>query len=234
MGSDDLFHKRKARNENDNARRKSFRQPYDRVLIVCEGEKTEPYYFEEVKSILELDSANIEIDGSCGSSPINVFNHAALVFSNDRKTGEIYNRVFCVFDRDSHTSYAETLKKIDTLNTQLVKDKVISADELIFTAIKSVPSFEYWFLLHYIPTTKPYEKTGAKSVGDLVIEDLRVYMPSYKKTQKGIFEMSIKEGLLDGAKAHSKRIFEAAKVSSEFNPSTNVHELIDYLQNLKG
>ena len=233
MGSDDLFHKRKARNEKDNARKKSFRKPYDRVLIICEGGKTEPYYFEEVKSILELDSANIKIDGSCGSSPINVFNHAALIFNEDRKTGDIYNRVFCVFDRDSHTSYEEALQKIDSLNTQLVKKKIINADELIFTAIKSVPSFEYWFLLHYIPTTKPYEKSGDKSVGDQVIDDLREYIPSYKKTQKGIFERSIKEGLLDGAKAHSKRIFEAAKISGEFNPSTNVHELIDYLQNLK-
>ena len=72
MGSEDLFHKRKARKSTDNKRKKARRQPYDKVLIVCEGQKTEPVYFEEVRLIHKLDSANIEIDGTCGSSPMSV------------------------------------------------------------------------------------------------------------------------------------------------------------------
>lgn len=45
MGSDDLFKKFKAQRE---LRRRTFvRDPRQRFLIVCEGGKTEPQYFEE-------------------------------------------------------------------------------------------------------------------------------------------------------------------------------------------
>ncbi|MBE8232515.1 MAG: hypothetical protein HAW67_02180 [Endozoicomonadaceae bacterium] len=36
MGSEDLFHKRKARSANKLARKKAKRASYDRVLIVCD------------------------------------------------------------------------------------------------------------------------------------------------------------------------------------------------------
>ena len=62
MGSEDLFHKRKARKAEETARKKGKIKPYDRVLIVCEGEKTEPIYFEEIRVTLELDSANIKVE----------------------------------------------------------------------------------------------------------------------------------------------------------------------------
>ena len=45
MGSEDLFHKRKAKAADSLKRRKAKRSSYDKVLIVCEGEKTEPNYF---------------------------------------------------------------------------------------------------------------------------------------------------------------------------------------------
>ena len=50
MGSEDLFHKRKAKSVKQLARNKSKRAPYDKVLIVCEGTKTEPYYFTDARN----------------------------------------------------------------------------------------------------------------------------------------------------------------------------------------
>jgi len=72
VGSEDLFHKRKAKTERDLARRQAERLTYDRVLIVCEGSKTEPNYLRELIDCLELNTANVEVDGECGSSPISV------------------------------------------------------------------------------------------------------------------------------------------------------------------
>lgn len=43
MGSDDLFKKRKARKLWDISRKKRTRELYKRVLIVCEGQKTETF-----------------------------------------------------------------------------------------------------------------------------------------------------------------------------------------------
>ena len=49
MGSDDLFKKKKARKLRDISRKKRTRDLYKRVLIVCEGQKTEPLYFDSLK-----------------------------------------------------------------------------------------------------------------------------------------------------------------------------------------
>ena len=91
MGSEDLFHKHKAKKQQDLERKTSSRKPYNRILIVCEGSKTEPIYLEEVRMELELDSANVMIDGTCGSSPISVVKHAESVFNNEFKICGLYN-----------------------------------------------------------------------------------------------------------------------------------------------
>lgn len=231
MGSEDLFHKRKAKKQQDTTRQKANRKPYDNVLIVCEGEKTEPYYFEEMRVYLDLDSANIAIDGSCGSSPKSVVKHAENLFNRERANSGNYDRVFCVFDRDQHDTFDDALDKINSINRALKKEDY--AKKEVFTAIRSIPAFEYWFLLHFTPSTKPYSPLGAKSVGDQVIDDLRVYLPDYEKKQMGIYRYSIDNGLIDHAKAHSSRIFKNSKNTGDINPSTNVHDLVEYLEKLQ-
>lgn len=63
MGTDNFHHKCKAKQASDLQRLKERRAPYDRVLIVCEGEKTEPNYFNELKDYYKLNSANVEVTG---------------------------------------------------------------------------------------------------------------------------------------------------------------------------
>lgn len=182
---------------------------------------------------MELDSANIEIDGSSGSSPISVVKHAYRLYQQELSSGDSYNSIFCVFDRDSHESFNEAVARVDEINKELVAKGL--DDQTKFKAIISIPSFEYWLLIHYLPTTKPYAQTPTKSVGDLVVDDLKQYLPNYQKTQKGLFILSLEEGTLEGALANSKRIYESEKRSlGSVNSRTNVHELILYLQQLKG
>ncbi|MEJ2743895.1 MAG: RloB family protein, partial [Gammaproteobacteria bacterium] len=166
MGSDDLFNKRKAKKVNSLERRKASRSSYNRVLIVCEGEKTEPNYFKELVQHYKLHTANVEVDGSCGSSPRSVFNRARELWEKEKRKGDPYDRVYCVFDKDTHETYEEALTNI---SRKEYKD--------IFHATTSVPSFEYWLLLHYKFTTKPYAASGKHSVADEVINELREVMP---------------------------------------------------------
>jgi RloB-like protein len=231
LGSEDLFHKRKAKKQEDSVRRNASRKPYDHVLIVCEGEKTEPFYFEEMRVHLDLDSANIKIDGSCDSSPKSVVEYAQEFFVKERVYAGNYDRVFCVFDKDQHETFDYALDKINSINVELKNEGY--SEEDVFMAIRSIPAFEYWFLLHFTPSTKPYSPVGTKSVGDQVIDELKIYLPNYEKKQKGFYKSSIDNGLINGAKAHSKRIFENSKNTGDINPSTNVHELVEYLEELK-
>lgn len=115
MGSEDLFHKRKARTRAQNQRKAASRKPYDRVLIVCEGEKTEPIYFEEARLAWEIDSANIVIDGDCDTSPIGIVEHAKRLFDAQLRANNGYDSVFCIFDRDSHSSFDEAFIRVAPL-----------------------------------------------------------------------------------------------------------------------
>lgn len=47
MGTDDLF--KKAKRQKEVRKRNNKKQLLDNILILCEGEKTEPNYFNSIK-----------------------------------------------------------------------------------------------------------------------------------------------------------------------------------------
>lgn len=219
MGSEDLFHKRKAKVAKDLDRRQAKRSSYEKVLIVCEGEKTEPNYFNELVDYYKLNSANVEIDGSCGSSPKSVYEKAVEIYENETTRGDSYDKVYCVFDKDTHETYSSTLKSISLMEPKGV-----------FFYVKSVPCFEYWLILHFNYTTKPYASTEKNSTGDIALKELKKLMPDYKKGLKGVF--STLHGQLEFAKANAVRAEKHAQANHTDNPSTNINDLVDYLQKL--
>lgn len=214
MGSDDLFKKRKSKKLEEYQRRKAFRQPYERILIVCEGEKTEPFYFKGLCNSLSLHTANIEITGDCGSSPQSIFEKAQEVFKKAEKEQNPFDRVYCVFDKDGHHGYDETIRKI---NSKKPKDT--------FFAITSVPCFEYWLLLHFQRTTRPFNTATE------VISELRQFIPNYEKGDSDIFGNIQK--LIHSALHNAKFANEEACRNYTDNPSTSVVTLVDKLLNLK-
>lgn len=214
MGSDNLFHKRKAKN---NQRKGSFRKEYDKVLIVCEDSKSAPNYFIELVSHFEISSANVKVDGSCGSSPKCVFEYAERLFNEEKRKGDSYDRVYCVIDKDSHGTYDETILKV--------------RNKKYFYLANSVPCFEYWILLHFKDTTSPYSKKGKSSIANEVLKDLKNEMPQYAKGSKNIFKDTL--GYLNTGIFNAKRSLKQAQLNNTDNPSTNVHELVEYLKNIK-
>lgn len=71
------------------------RHPYDRVLIVCEGTKTEPYYLEELRDHYQLSTTNIEVIGS-GTEPESLVRKAIELKRNEKKRQDGYDKVYCV------------------------------------------------------------------------------------------------------------------------------------------
>lgn len=219
MGTDNLFHKRKARRAKELERSQGRRAAYDKVLIVCEGEKTEPNYFCELKDHYRLNSANVQVTGECGSDPVSVAEYALRKYREARDAGDAYDRVFCVFDKDCHATYLQALDVIARARPKKV-----------FFAITSVPCFEYWLLLHFVFTDQPFHTTGNTSICTQVIQELKKYCPDYENRLSSVFERLF--GQLDFAKANARRGLKAAQVSHTDNPSTRAHELVEYLQNL--
>ncbi len=68
-----------ARRQKPNAkyqRRQPVRQPYDVVLIVCEGTKTEPSYINALRNSLGLSSLNIRVLQPPGNDPMSIVRFA--------------------------------------------------------------------------------------------------------------------------------------------------------------
>ncbi len=220
MGSDNLHHKRKQRTRDSFTRKFSQRDSYDLALVVCEGKKTEPGYLREICDHLKLNSANIKVIG-VGADPLRIVEYAEKEFNKSKD----YDRVFCLFDKDEHSSYQNAINKIKSLRHR-------SRNPIPIDYITSVPCFEYWLLLHFTDSTRPYNKTENKSSGDLLLSEITRYLNTYHKGHENIFAMT--KDRLSIAIKRSKRIYSEQKKQGTDNPSTNMHELIEYLMNLKG
>ena len=219
MGTDNIFQRRKPKSASKLKRKGAIREPYDKVLIVCEGSKTEPNYFRGLIDYFKLKSANVAIDGSCGSSPCSVLKRAQELQEKELKSGSPFDKVYCVFDKDAHQTYQATMDKIAKIKPKGV-----------FNAANSIPSFEFWLLLHFIYSTKPYIKNGKMSSGDLVKKDLLVHHPDYKKKSKDTF--LVLQPKLETAIANAAKVLATAERNGTDNPTTHIHTLVEYLRDL--
>jgi hypothetical protein len=197
--------------------RESKREPYDVVLIVCEGSKTEPLYLGGLQRLHRLSSANIEIVPSPGQDPLSIVDHAAKMART-----EDFDRTFCVFDRDGHAGYDQALRRIAELNSGGGN----------MTAITSWPCFEMWLLLHFEYTARPFERVQNTSACDRVIRSLRRHIPDYDKGRAGLYDELLHRR--DTALSNALLLERDNAQTGATNPSTRMHSLVEYLLNLKG
>lgn len=105
----------KIRQRTDLSRKRARRAGYERLLIVCEGSKTEPNYFKEIRQAYRLHTANVVIHPSkLGTAPIQVLQYAKELFEHGNAHMQIkaraFEQVYVVFDRDDHDSYFDALR----------------------------------------------------------------------------------------------------------------------------
>lgn len=222
MGSEDLFHKRKARAGAELQRQKRERARNKRYLIVCEGTKTEPYYLRDLLDDLRIRPQVVRIAPNEGVSPDRVVAHAVALYEEDAAAGDAYDTVYCVFDRDRHT----------TFDAAVQRTKDLSAAGQPFVAIPSTPCFEVWLLLHFGYTDQPFHPAGKKSVGDQVVAALKTKpgFRKYGKGQKGVYGQL--RGTLGDALTHAERLRKHGAATGSVNPATDVDMLVKVIQAL--
>ncbi len=96
------------------------------ILIVCEGENTEPSYFKQFR----LSSATIKPIGE-GYNTTSLVNRA-IQLSQERN----YDQVWCVFDKDDFSDFD-------------FNNAIHIAEAQNFGVAYSNQAFEYWILLHF-------------------------------------------------------------------------------------
>ncbi len=207
--------RRKPRQRGQLRRKGPKREPYDRVLIVCEGSKTEPSYFRSLVDRYRLSTANVVITGS-GSDPRSLVNTAKKLRDIEKRQGDQYNAVYCVFDHDQHTHFNTASNEAHSAKLKLAR---------------SWPCFEFWLLLHFVYHRRPYAPSGNRSAADNCVGDLQQHLSNYTKGNAGVFEAL--EDQMEIAKSNASLALSDAEATGRYNPSTEVHYLVAYLQALK-
>jgi RloB-like protein len=203
----------KPRRSGDLTRRSKGFKELRRILIVCEGAKTEPNYFRALVKSLALRAASVEVVGEeCESAPISVYRYADKRFAEDGG----YDEVHCVIDRDRHSTFAEAIDAIRRHRSR------------VFRAVVSYPCFEYWVLLHFRYTRSAFVGAGASSPGDMVVRAVKDVWPTYTKGAENAFQHLADKK--DTALAHAKRARRDFEDVGNENPSTDVDKLVDALE----
>ncbi|MCK9217689.1 MAG: RloB family protein [Firmicutes bacterium] len=225
MGTDDIFKKRKGKRK---IRKESHleRKPY-RYLIVCEGGKTEPNYFEGIKRKIELkykDYINvitrrleIEIVGT-GRNTEDLVKYAI----KERSLSEIpYGHTWVIFDKDSFSE-----KQFNNAIREAIDNDI--------NVGWSNESIELWFLLHF-----EFLNTGISR--QQYIKKLSNYFTKfdinkgkYEKNMDNIFEVLMAKGDVQSAIKWSEKLIELHKcenrlTESAMNPGTTVYKLVSEL-----
>ena len=189
-------------------------------MIVCEGEKTEKLYFEDLISTENLSSVNVQVYSGRGSDPKSVVETA--IEEKDKQSQHLeFDEVYCVIDRDAHQTFDDAKKLAKGHNINL---------------IVSYPSFEYWYLCHFKYSRAPIIKTDDKSVGNNCVALLNKewnakFSMNYNKAQQGVYRVLLP--YIETAIANSRRAFRETQIDGELNPSTAVHDLVDNLRKIK-
>ena len=193
-------------------RRSPFREPIKIILIVCEGEKTEPQYFDGFSRACQNPRVEIQLASEHGVPKTLV--ECAKRHKKDREAqgnrerdeNLAYDSVWCVFDVDDHPHVADA--------------KQMARDNDIHLAISN-PCYELWLLLHFreSPGMQPRNKLQ---------RTLKSHVPNYDKH----VEYSTYSAGYEQAFSRAKRMDESAENEGDSgrNPTTGVYKLTELMR----
>lgn len=175
------------------------------VLIVCEGERTEPEYLEGFRRACRNPRVNIKTV-SQRTTPEGLVKKAVELRDKAVADEAAYDSVWCVFDVDEHPSLPQAREQARAGRIDL--------------AISN-PCFELWLLLHFRDSPGMQDR---KRVREL----LRPHVPRY---DKAVDYATYATGH-PHAVERAERLDQAAEKASEpgRNPSTGVYRLIRLIE----
>lgn len=190
-------------------RRAPVRPPLPMILVVCEGEVTEPTYVNEFRQAYGANTVRVKVVAP-GGDPLLLVDHAIHLrdeaadrAGRERDDNLRYDEVWCVFDVDEHARLARALRHAETAS--------------IHVAVSN-PCFELWLLLHFVDHAGPLS-------AHRVSQQLRKHLPTYRKQVRfrdcadGYSDAVMRARSLDERHARDER--------AGANPSTGVYRLTE-------
>lgn len=197
----------------DRDRRKSRRasdlDPKPRLLVVCEGLKTEPSYLTGFREACRNPRVDVHVVSHRGGSPTRLLEQAESLRDEARKKAWrledpaiAYDQVWCVFDVDVHGAEVPNVRR--------------KAEAAGIELAVSNPCFELWLILHFRGNPGRQER-------DWLHREMKSYVKSYDK--KVDFADYV-PGYAEAVKRAEALSREAARAGeSGRNPTTGVYRL---------
>jgi hypothetical protein len=220
MGSDDFFKRKRERNEERKADRKRCKP--NSFIIISEGAKTEPYYFDGLAqyikeknngSTIGVENPIIDTHGE-GRCTVSLVLKAIEII---KSAHIVYEHIWIAFDKDDFDDF----------------DKAIElAHQYGYNVAWSNQSFEYWIYLHF-------NYADAALHRDLWYNKLQAIYKQYdipngyQKNDEQIFKIATTHGSLRTAVRNANSIekkYCSGEKPSLCDPCTKVHQLILELQ----
>ena len=199
-------------NQNSWYKRREAQRSIKKVLIVCEGEKTERYYFEAFQTNKELIRVEVLGAGMCTDSLVEY----AINLKKNAEKEALYSSVWCVFDRDSYPcnpgdknnfNRAIHLAKINQIKVAYSND-----------------AFEIWYILHFNYHQAAW---GRDKYASKLTELLG---SKYEKKDNTMYaKLKEKQGI---AIQFAKKLLNSYGTNynpESDNPCTTVHQLVEFL-----
>lgn len=218
MGTDDFFRKKKAA---QSARKHAEKEPKaNSYLIVTEGTKTEPNYFQGLSDyiinkfggVIDIQTPEMCIDGQ-GKCTVSLVEETAKIVN---RAHVVYEHVWVVFDKDDFDDFNEA---------------ILLAKQKGFESAWSNQSFEYWLYLHFHYNDSALHRSVWAEKLDKLFKDAGIRDEGYEKNLEDIFSLvtTSEYGNLKTAISNAKRVetsYSSANSPSLCDPCTKVHNLI--------
>ena len=208
-GREVLF--QRGRNPGDYLRRAGRRRPQKTILILCEGSQTEPNYFQALRAEKRLHGVRVEVvpGGEDRVTPLYLVKKVDF-YIHQMDWDPERDEAWCVFDVEGGNAQRSIQRAV-----------ILSRRQNIHLAVSN-PAFEFWFLLHFENTDRPFldgeELKAALRMHILVYEEnMAVYPHLRENTEQAI--------------ARCRHLRERSEQSWDIypNPSTGVDLLVQKL-----
>jgi hypothetical protein len=187
------------------------------ILILCEGEKTEPNYFKCFR--YDAQKAFVSVKKSEYTNAKGIVTEAV-----ERMRGGDYEAVWCVFDKDNNSPQDFNQA------VQTAKDKGIGC-------AYSNECIELWFVQHFQHIESALPRHGGGSYEDILdrkLEELK--KGKYEKNRKDMYDILFTKqtDAIRNAKNLIQGYLNRSPIPtlSQQNPVTTVHLLVEMLNNL--
>lgn len=199
-------------------RKENVREAIVRFLIVCEGTKTEPLYFQSLIDNNFSSVREVKIEGK-GKATVKLVDETLEIKKRlECKNAMSFDRVWIIFDKDDFDDFNEAINK---------------AKQLGFQSAWTNESFELWYCLHfeYLNTgisrsdyIRKLEDTFKIKTGDSSFK--------YKKGNPENYKLLKKHGDENLAKRFAKMLRKcyADHDYATHNPCTMVDKLVEELE----